>query len=85
MPNTDLNLSDSSIKCHPIPLTVDEVAVIHRLVQTHLVMKPEDDPEYSTYENWRLSTANVRLATALNHLLDIGYTLHDEVEQLSSG
>jgi hypothetical protein len=34
----------------------------------------------------RLSTANVRLAAALNHLLDIGgYTLHDEVEQLSSG
>ena len=51
MPNTDLNLSDSSIKCYPIPLTVDEVAVIHRLVQTHLVTKPEDDPEYSTYEN----------------------------------
>ena len=63
----------------------DEVAVIHRLVQTHLVTKPEDDPEYLTYENWRLSTANVRLAAALNHLLDIGYTLHDEVEQLSSG
>ena len=51
MPNTDLNLSDSSIKCHPIPLTVDEVAVIHRLVQTHLVTKPEDDPEYSTSEH----------------------------------
>ena len=46
MPNTDLNLSDPSIKRHPIPLTVDEVTVIHRLVQTHLVTKPEDDPEY---------------------------------------
>ena len=29
----------------------DEVAVIHRLVQTHLVTKLEDDPEYSTYEH----------------------------------
>jgi len=29
----------------------DEVAVIHRLVQTHLVTKPEDDPEYSTSEH----------------------------------
>ena len=80
MPNTDLNLSDSSIKCHPIPLTVDEVAVIHRLVQTHLVTKPEDDPEYSTSEHCERAPCCSTKSSA-------GYRVHphDEVEQLSSG
>jgi|ETN07SMinimDraft_1059922.scaffolds.fasta_scaffold60754_2 hypothetical protein len=58
----------------------DEVAVIHRLVQTHLVTKPEDDPEYSTSEHCERAPCCSTKSSA-----GLGYTLHDEVEQLSSG
>jgi len=90
--NTGLQLKAKAFEKHQVSFTVEEVAILHRLVITHLLRDLQDEgnywqlnvdallnAEFNTHECWEMGCANVKLAAALNDLLDRGYDLHEEV------
>ena len=90
--NTGLQLKEKAFEKHQVSFTVEEIAILHRLVITHLLRDLNNgenysqlnvdallDAEFNTHECWKMSCANVKLADALRDLLDRGYKLDEEV------
>ena len=90
--NTGLQLKEKAFQRHQVSFTVEQIAILHRLVITHLLRDLQDEgnywqlnvdallnAEFNTHECWEMGCANVRLADALRDLLDRGYDLHEEV------
>jgi len=90
--NTGLQLKEKAFQRHQVSFTVEQIAILHRLVITHLLRDLQDegnywqlnvdallDAEFSTHECSVMSCANVSLAAALTDLLDRGYKLDEEV------